>query len=110
MLPPLPGTLPPLFQILASVTVPCWCARAVSRYEGVDVYSNCQRCVRGECSGASDPVARVLRVRALLPLVRESELVLARTKKGYYVCLKNKLLNQEQLNVKSRERKGTGKM
>ena len=31
----------------------------------------------------------VLNVRALLPLVRESELVLARTKKGYYVCLKN---------------------
>ena len=30
----------------------------------------------------------VLKVRALLPLVRESELVLARTKKGHYVCLK----------------------
>ena len=52
----------------------------------------------------------VFNVRAHLPLVRESELVLARTKKGYYVCLKNKLLNQEQLNVKSREQKGTGKM
>ena len=53
-------------------------------YEGGDVYSNCQWCVRVSV------VARVtqlseLRVRALLPLVRESELVLARTKKGYYV-------------------------
>ena len=38
-----------------------------------------------ECSGASDQVAlklSVLKVRALLPMVRESELVLARTKRA----------------------------
>ena len=45
--------------------------------------SACDWCVRVKCSGASV----YLKVRALLPLVRESELVLARTKKGYYVCL-----------------------
>ena len=71
--------------------------------------STCHWCVNVKCSGAVTEwrgtakraiiQVEVLIVRALFPLVRESELVLLRTKrdwevrgatqKGYYVCLKN---------------------
>ena len=47
----------------------------------------CHWCVRVKCSGASDAVAHDYKKGLETPL------------KGLYVCLKNELLNEEQLNV-----------